>query len=142
MEAVQAETFLKEYFVKTIGERIVYLREKLGISQKDLAKQLGITAASLSRYENNLYDPKSAIITSLSQVLHTSSDFLLGINSDIQYSTRPSPVNETDLHIWELYRLLTPEDKIRIEERILTLYELHNVQSGPKQNKSESLKQP
>lgn len=113
--------------MNTIGERIVYLREKQGISQKELAQMLGITAASLSRYENNLYDPKSAIITNLCQLLHTSSDYLLGINTENHNQAKPCSVNEKDLHIWELYRSLTPEDKIRIEERILTLHELHDV---------------
>lgn len=114
--------------MNTIGERIVSLREELGISQKELAQMLGITAASLSRYENNLYDPKSAIISSLSQFLHTSSDYLLGITPDHSNNPKPYSVSEKDLHVWELYRTLTPEDKIRIEERILTLHELHNVQ--------------
>lgn len=118
--------------MNTIGERIVYLREQQGISQKKLAQMLGITAASLSRYENNLYDPKSAIISSLSQLLHTSSDYLLGITPNHCSDSKPCSVNEKDLHVWELYRSLTPEDKIRIEERILTLHELHNVQDNTK----------
>ena len=111
--------------MNTIGERIVFLREKRGISQKELARQLGITAASLSRYENNLYDPKSTIITNLSQILNTSTDYLLGITSDYRVSTNSDQVSENDLRIWELYRSLSQEDKLRIEERILTLFELH-----------------
>lgn len=112
--------------MNTIGERIVFLREKRGISQKELAHQLGITAASLSRYENNMYDPKGSIITSLSQLLNTSTDYLLGISSDYHVAPTPTPVSENDLRIWELYRSLSQEDKIRIEERILTLHELHD----------------
>lgn len=111
--------------MNTIGERIVYLREKRGISQKELARQLGITAASLSRYENNLYDPKGTIITNLSQLLNTSTDYLLGVNSDYHVPSNSNPVSESDLRIWELYRSLSQEDKLRIEERILTLLELH-----------------
>lgn len=122
--------------MNTIGERIVYLREKQGISQKELAQMLGITAASLSRYENNLYDPKSAIISSLSQLLHTSSDYLLGKTPNYCSYSKPCSVNEKNLHILDLYRSLTPEDKIRIEERILTLHELHNVQDDEKSNKT------
>ena len=41
--------------MKTIGERIIFLREKQRMSQKELATRLQITAASLSRYENNIH---------------------------------------------------------------------------------------
>lgn len=47
------------FTMNTLGERIVFLRELRGISQKELAARLDITAASMSRYENNVYDPKA-----------------------------------------------------------------------------------
>ena len=113
--------------MKNIGERIVYLREQQGISQKELAKQLGITAASLSRYENNIYDPKGNIIINLSKILNTSSDYLLGMTQDYRPISKPCTVTEQDLHVWELYRSLTPDAKLRVEERILTLHEMNNL---------------
>lgn len=112
--------------MNSIGERIVFLREKQGITQKELAEQLGITPASLSRYENNIYDPKGTIIIALSQFLHTSTDYLLGITCDYRLPAKASPVSEDDLRVWELYRSLPQEDKIRIEERILTLHDIHH----------------
>ena len=110
----------------TIGERIVFLREKKGISQKELARKIGITAASLSRYENNMYDPKGSIIISLSRQLETSADYLLGITSDYRIPSESDRICENDLHTLELYCALSSEDKIRVAERILTLHELHN----------------
>lgn len=112
--------------MNTIGERIVFLREKKGISQKELARKIGITAASLSRYENNMYDPKGSIIISLSRQLETSADYLLGITADYHIPSRLSTVSKDDLHTLELYCALSSEDKIRITERILTLQELHS----------------
>lgn len=112
--------------MNSIGERIVFLREKQGITQRELAEQLGITPASLSRYENNIYDPKGAIIIALSRFLHTSTDYLLGITCDYRLPAKDSPVSEDDLRFWELYRSLPQEDKIRIEERILTLHDIHD----------------
>jgi len=64
--------------MKTIGERISFLREQSNITQKTLAKDIGITEASLSRYENNLREPKGEVITKLATRLHTTTDFLLG----------------------------------------------------------------
>ena len=111
--------------VDTIGERIVFLREKLDISQKELAEQLGITAASLSRYENNIYDPKGTIITSLCGLLHTSADYLLGMTDNCNAIGSHVMPSEKEVYFWKLYQALPSEDKIRIEERILTLHEIH-----------------
>ncbi len=112
----------------TIGERIAYLRERQGFSQKELAEKLGTTAATLSRYENNIYEPKGGVIADLSRILHTSADYLLGIDLDNNALSKLCPVSENDLHVWELYRSLPPDDKLRIEERILTLHDLHDSQ--------------
>ena len=64
--------------MKTIGERIVFLREKCDITQKALAKSINITEASLSRYENNLREPKAEVIAKLAVHLNATTDFLLG----------------------------------------------------------------
>ena len=62
----------------SIGDRIVNLRKELNLSQKELAEKVGITEASLSRYENDLREPKAEIITRLSNALNCSTDYLLG----------------------------------------------------------------
>ncbi|MBU5313117.1 helix-turn-helix domain-containing protein [Tissierella carlieri] len=62
----------------SIGERILELRKQFNLSQKELAEKTGITEASLSRYENNLREPKAEIITRISEVLECSTDYLLG----------------------------------------------------------------
>ncbi len=62
----------------SIGQRILNLRKELNLSQKELAEKVGITEASLSRYENNLREPKAEIITKISEALGCSTDYLLG----------------------------------------------------------------
>ena len=61
-----------------IGDRILNLRKELNLNQKELAEKVGITEASLSRYENNLREPKAEIIIRLSNALNCSTDYLLG----------------------------------------------------------------
>ena len=77
--------------MKTIGQRIVFLREKYNITQKTLAKDINITEASLSRYENDLREPKAEIVKKLAQRLNTSADFLLACSDD---ATAPTYNNE------------------------------------------------
>ncbi|SNS94540.1 Helix-turn-helix [Anaerovirgula multivorans] len=64
--------------MESIGERILNLRKELNLNQKELAEKVGITEASLSRYENNLREPKAEIVTKISQALGCSTDYLLG----------------------------------------------------------------
>lgn len=63
--------------MQSIGDRIKYLRESLDLRQKDLADKTGITEATLSRYENNLREPKGEIVSKLAKALDVSSNFLL-----------------------------------------------------------------
>lgn len=114
----------------TIGERIVFLREERGISQKELASSLHITAATLSRYENDIYQPKVEFICEMCQILNTTSDFLLGFS--MQYNPTSDdtshnlPLLADEKKILTQYRKLSSENKIRASERIVTLLELQN----------------
>lgn len=64
--------------MSSIGDRILDLRKELNLSQKELAENVGITEASLSRYENNLREPRAEIIIRLADALNCSTDYLLG----------------------------------------------------------------
>lgn len=82
--SVQIQGFRYHHFMKglimymdTIGERIIFLREEREISQKALAIEIGITATTLSRYENGIYEPKAEIIRRLAVALNTTSDWLM-----------------------------------------------------------------
>ena len=63
--------------MKTIGEKIQILREELNLNQRELADLVGITEATLSRYENNKREPKGLILAKLPKTLNVSTDYLL-----------------------------------------------------------------
>ena len=71
----------------------MFLREENDITQKTLAKDINITETSLSRYENDLREPKAEIIKKLAKRLNTSADFLLGCSDDIN-KTKSNPNNK------------------------------------------------
>lgn len=114
-----------------IGDRIVFLREERGISQKDLAKGLHITPATLSRYENNIYQPKLEFIYDMCHILDTSPDYLLGFTEQYNRSEHIQPaindmITSYEYSIVRQFRRLSKIDQIRIEERICTLLEQQN----------------
>jgi len=110
----------------TIGERIVFMRDEREISQKELAARLNITAATLSRYENNIYEPKVEILRDMCVILQTTSDFLLGFTRSFEIPGRkPSDsITPQEARLLKYYRKLNPENQIRIMERTETLLDL------------------
>lgn len=113
--------------METIGERIIFLREERDISQKALALTIDITATTLSRYENNIYEPKAEIISRLVKALDTTADFLLGLQTD--YRPRSADALQPGLtpqehRMLRHYRELNVTNRARIDERILTLLSL------------------
>ncbi|MCR4944659.1 MAG: helix-turn-helix domain-containing protein [Clostridium sp.] len=63
--------------MKTIGEKILALRENLNMKQKELADLVGITEATLSRYENDKRQPRGEIVPKLAKALNVTADYLL-----------------------------------------------------------------
>lgn len=86
--------------MQSIGDRILTIRKELNMSQKELADKAGITEATLSRYENNLREPKAEIIGKIAIVLGVSTDYLLG-RTDIR-NPAPDHAQQVDKRLREL----------------------------------------
>ena len=67
-----------------IGERIKYLRSKLGITQTLLAKNAGLTSAAISQFEAGSRKPSFDALSKLASAFNVSTDFLLGKKEDDQ----------------------------------------------------------
>lgn len=65
------------------GSIVVELRKEQGISQTDLAKQLGIHKNVLGRYERNEVLPSIEIARKIADILDVSLDYLTG-KADVQ----------------------------------------------------------
>ncbi|MCC0781985.1 helix-turn-helix transcriptional regulator [Clostridioides sp. ES-S-0108-01] len=114
--------------MESLGDRIANLRKELDINQKELATKVGITEASLSRYENNLREPKSEIIVRLAKALKTSTDYLLGVNENTKISKEDKliienlSVSEKTKQLLEKIYSLEKEDREAIEKMIDNAY--------------------
>lgn len=107
----------------TIGERIIYLRDLRDMKQKDLADAVGVTKATMSKYENNINIPNADILCRIAEVLDTSTDYLVGRTSHLR------PYKNSDLSefstekLFDMILKLNKENKIRVFERVMTLWE-------------------
>lgn len=67
---------------KSINERIHDLRERSGLTQSDLAIQLGMTRSGVNAWEMGISKPSLENLVILSRILHTTTDYLLGNNNE------------------------------------------------------------
>ena len=64
-----------------IADRVKWLREQHGLSQSDLAKQLGITRSSVNAWEMGISVPSTQYIVELANRFKVSCDFLLCVDN-------------------------------------------------------------
>ena len=64
---------------KSMGEIICTLRKEKGMTQKDLADQLGITDRAVSKWERDVAFPDTATIPKLASIFGVSVDDLMNV---------------------------------------------------------------
>ena len=63
----------------SLGENIKAARKKLGMTQEELASQIGVTAQAVSRWESGAGMPDVTMIVPIARVLSVSTDALFGV---------------------------------------------------------------
>ena len=66
------------------GATLKELRQKAGLTQKQLAERLWLSKATVSYYEQSLRYPSPEILVKLSGIFHVTTDYLLGIENKNQ----------------------------------------------------------
>lgn len=82
--------------MEIFAERIKYLRERRGLMQKVVAKDLFISNTTLSNYEQNVCSPNPELIVRIAKYFHTSCDYLLGMTDN------PAPKGSSEINITTL----------------------------------------
>lgn len=62
-----------------IGEKIKKLRKMNGLTQADIARELGITRSSVNAWEMGVSMPSTSYVIKLSHIFKVSTDYLLGL---------------------------------------------------------------
>lgn len=63
----------------TLGERVKMLRQKAGLTQEELAKEIGYsTKTSISKIENDILDINQSTIVALARALNTTPSVIMG----------------------------------------------------------------
>ncbi|MBQ7923945.1 MAG: helix-turn-helix transcriptional regulator [Clostridia bacterium] len=73
---------MKTFDLNVMAERLKTLRSEKNIGQNLLAKELQISNASVSYWENGKQEPSAQAIYKLATYFGVSADYLLGLTDD------------------------------------------------------------
>lgn len=65
-----------------LGERLKELREERNLTQRELAKKLGINGVTYLHYEKDQREPPLSLLADMAKFFDVSVDYLLGLNND------------------------------------------------------------
>jgi transcriptional regulator with XRE-family HTH domain/KaiC/GvpD/RAD55 family RecA-like ATPase len=86
-----------------LGDKIRTLRKKLGMTQKELAEQVGLTPSFISQLEKNLISPSLDSLLKLSEKLNTQPIyFLMDAESGPLQKMVIKPSERQDIHLQEI----------------------------------------
>lgn len=69
-----------------LGRNILELRKKKNVTQEELAAELGVTAAAVSKWENGYTLPDILMLCALADYFQVATDELLGRNPKTMYA--------------------------------------------------------
>ena len=85
-----------DFDIDKFSYRLIVLMEDFNMSQVDLAKKIGISNVTLSRYLSGDRIPRLDVITKIASALNVSIDYLLGI-SDKKNNDHSQENNDLDI---------------------------------------------
>ena len=65
-------------YAKIIGENIHNLRIRFGLTKEGLARDIGVSAATIRSWENGRFYPISVYLPAIADRVHVSIDYLFG----------------------------------------------------------------
>ena len=80
-----------------IADKIKDLREKQGLTQSSLSKQLGITRSSVNAWELGISVPSTQYLVELAYLFSVSTDYLLDLNNTATVSV--AGLSEKDVQL-------------------------------------------
>lgn len=83
------------------GERLKKARNDRGLTQEQLAKELGIAKSTLAGYEKGNREPDVFKIKKIVEVLNIDADYLLDIKKTSSYDEKPLDEDEAALMLYK-----------------------------------------
>lgn len=92
------------------------LREEKGLSQKEIAAELGLTRPAYANYEQGIREPSNQILVKLSNLFEVPVGYLLGVEDDFGAKIPPAPLPADQQELNNLFQLLAPVYRVQVLE--------------------------
>mmetsp|Transcript_23516 Transcript_23516/g.41499 ORF Transcript_23516/g.41499 Transcript_23516/m.41499 type:complete len:133 (-) Transcript_23516:3372-3770(-) len=80
----------------TFGDRVAGAREQAGMTQKQLAKRLGVRLSTLRAWEDDLSEPRANRLSIMAGLLNVSMMWLMnGEGEGVEAPFEPAPISDT-----------------------------------------------
>ena len=111
--------------IPVLCERIRFFREKADMEQKQLAKQIGITANAVSNWENGRGRPDINLLPDICRALNVSMYDLFDMDDPAHRYTNEEKI------LLEQYRTLTAGHRMAVGQLIETLLKVQDAENCP-----------
>ena len=93
--------------------KIKEIRKEKGLKQNELAKMVNVSVQTISGYETGYANPPIEILIKIADVLETTTDYLLGRESDIGIVNANANLAPMEENILTLFRSLNKQDQFK-----------------------------
>ena len=116
----------------TFGDRVAAAREATGMTQKELAKRLGVRLATMRSWEDDLSEPRANRLSMMAGLLNVSMMWLInGEGEGLAGPVDTSPITDetrnilTELRDLRADMLMRAEQVGRLEKRLRATMDVH-----------------
>lgn len=90
--------------METFATRLRTVREKRGLSQRELARRCTLSINQINRYENGVIEPSISALQAIVRELKVSADYLLGFTAEAHALSTSDEVNNEETKLLEAFR--------------------------------------
>lgn len=109
----------------TTGERLTELRNKLGLSQEQMADELGVKRSTYAKWEKDTNKPTRKL-KDIAAYFHVTTDYILGrTDAGVQPPAAPAstpPLTPQEQDLLRKYRALTTDHQGAVDNQLDYFY--------------------
>lgn len=120
--------------MNTFGEKIKYLRQEKGLTQKQMADSLSITVSTLSHWECGYQEPAFSFLKVLCSFFDVEADYLIGLKTEsgtiLPIQEKNAELSPDGKELLEYFYKLPPDLRHRALSYTKKLVELSQEENG------------
>lgn len=109
----------------TTGERLTELRNKLGLSQEQMADELGVKRSTYAKWEKDTNKPTRKL-SDIAAYFHVTTGYILGLEDspykETDHQDVSQPLTPQDKELLRKYHILTPNSRAAVDAVLDTCY--------------------